>query len=388
MTATRIGSVVPDGQRRVFVYLLSALLVETLFFVVLSPLLPVYARQLHLSRLAAGVLSASYALGYGLAAVPAGALAGLLGQRRVSLAGVALVGCGCATFALSDQIVALDLARAATGVGAAGVWAGSIPWLVSLGGDGQRGRMIGLGFSAASAGACAGPAVGALATITGPRAAFLGLSVLIFALVASGIAASAGAKPARPVGSERELRSALSTTRAGRAIAMIALPSAGFGVAGVLLPLRLRGLGVAEIVIAMSYLMAAMIEVIANQRVGRWFDARGGRHVLRATLTGSSLCLVAIALPLPAPLLVIALVVTFPVLGSVWVPSLAQLAASLERGGGRPGAALGLFNLCWAVCQVAGSVGGAQLSHLGEAVPFLVLCALNLLGLRAAAGLV
>src|SRR5260370_15849250 len=73
MTATRIGSVVPRREQRVFGYLLAALLVETLFFVVLSPLLPLYARQLHLTPVGAGVLSASYAIGYGLAAVPAGA---------------------------------------------------------------------------------------------------------------------------------------------------------------------------------------------------------------------------------------------------------------------------------------------------------------------------
>ena len=56
-----------------FAYLLAALLVETLFFVVLSPLLPVYARELHLGRTGAGLMSACYAIGYGLAAVPAGA---------------------------------------------------------------------------------------------------------------------------------------------------------------------------------------------------------------------------------------------------------------------------------------------------------------------------
>ena len=41
---------IPRARHRVFVYLLAALFVETLFFVVLSPLLPVYARELHLSR--------------------------------------------------------------------------------------------------------------------------------------------------------------------------------------------------------------------------------------------------------------------------------------------------------------------------------------------------
>ena len=197
MTATTIGSVVPRREQRVFAYLLAALLVETMFFVVLSPLIPVYARELRLTRLEAGVLSASYSIGYALASVPAGALVGIVGQRRVSIGGLVVVGLSCAVFAVARNMVALDAARALTGVGAAAVWTGSVPWLVSLGGEGERGRLIGLAFAAASAGACAGPAIGALATITGPRAAFLGVSVVILALAAAGAVASVGHEPPR-----------------------------------------------------------------------------------------------------------------------------------------------------------------------------------------------
>src|ERR1700689_5516905 len=92
MTATRIGSVVPPGRQRVFAYLLAALLVETLFFGLLSPLLPLNARELHLGRVSAGVMSASFSVGYGVAAVPAGAIVASLGQRTGSLGGVTAVG--------------------------------------------------------------------------------------------------------------------------------------------------------------------------------------------------------------------------------------------------------------------------------------------------------
>jgi predicted MFS family arabinose efflux permease len=289
----------------------------------------------------------------------------------------------CAAFALVHDTVALDVARTVTGVGAAAVWAGSIPWLVSLGGEGNRGRLIGLAFSAASAGACAGPAVGALATLIGPRDAFLGLSVLILGLVVAGTLASTGREPPRPVRSPRALRRAVCSPGARLALAMVALPSLGFGVAGVLLPLRLRGLGVAEVLIATGYLVAAALEVMANALVGRWFDRSGGARVLRLTLLGSAACVTAMALPLPAPALLVALVLSLPVIGSVWVPSLGQLAASVEAGGGQAGVALGLFNVCWAACQIVGAVGGAQLSRLGQAIPFALLVSLYALGTRA-----
>ena len=49
--------------------------------------------------------------------------------------------------------------------------------------------------------------------------------------------------------------------------------------------------------------------------------------------------------------------------------------------------ALGLFNITWAICQITGAVGGAQLSRYGEAVPFLVLVLLYAFGTRVAARL-
>jgi len=390
MTATRIGSLVPRGSRHVFSFLLTALLVETLFFVVLSPLLPVYTRELHLGRVAAGVMSASYAIGFGLAAIPAGAIVGSIGDRRVAIGGLMLVGLSCTAFGTVRNVVALDGARTLTGVGAAAVWAGSIPWLVSLGAEGARGRLIGLAFSAASAGACAGPAVGALATITGPEPVFLSLGILIIALGLAGIRAAAGAggsiasRAPRSTLSGRALGHALHAPGAQPAIAMVALPSVAFGVIGVLAPLRLRALGVAEPGIAAGFLAAAFVEVVTNALVGRWFDRSGGARVLRVTLTGSTACLVAMALPLPAGLLLVCLIVSLPVIGSVWVPALATLSDVVEAHGSQPGVALGLFNLTWAGSQITGAVGGAQLSALGEAVPLGVLAILCAAGAGAA----
>jgi len=384
------GPLIPRTERRVFVYLLAALFVETLFFVVLSPLLPVYARELHLSRSAAGLMSASYSIGYGLAAIPAGAAVGVVGPRRVSLGGLALVGVSCGAFGAARVPGLLDLARALTGAGAAGVWAGSIPWLESLAGGQDRGRVIGVAFAAASAGSCGGPAVGALATVTGPRPVFLALSIVIGLLVVWGAVVSAGREPSMPTSTGGGARQAISSMRdglraphAGVALAMVALPTVGVGACGVLLPLRLRGLGVAELAIAVAYLTAAVLEVLANPLIGRWFDRRGGALVLRWALLVCAACVTVLALPLAAAALLAALVLAYLSLNSCWVPALAQLSTSLERGGAAPGVALGLFNLSWAVFQVVGSIGGAELSRVGLAVPFLLLAVLFLAGARA-----
>jgi predicted MFS family arabinose efflux permease len=166
---------------------------------------------------------------------------------------------------------------------------------------------------------------------------------------------------------------------------MVALPSLGFGAAGVLVPLRLHALGTTGAAIAAAYFAASLLETLVNPFVGRWYDHRGGAEVLRLTLLWSVACVLVLALHLPALVLLFALAITWPLLGATWVPALAELTASVQRIGGQSGLALGLFNLCWAVSQTVGAVGGAQLSRTFEAAPFLVLAVLYGAGARVAA---
>jgi MFS family permease len=364
------------ANRGPIAFLLLAVMVEMVFFIVLGPLLPHYASEFHLSKLGAGVLSASYSVGCGVAAVPAGMLAGAVGARATVIGGLFLVGLACAGFALGTSAVALDAARTVQGVGAAALWAGAIGWLIELGGGSNRGRLIGIAFSAAGIGACLGPAVGALATLVGPRTLFLALAAVIVALGVAGIVLARRHPGQAPGRSPLQLGPALASPGTRRALAIVALPSLGFGVAGVLVPLRLHGLGAPTGAIAAAYIVASLLESGASPVVGHWYDRRGGGPVLRATLTASVACVVVLALdPGEVPLLV-ALAVSWPVIGSVWVPALAELTASVERVGGESGLALGLFNLCWAVNQSVGALAGAVLARASDAVPYLILAAL------------
>jgi predicted MFS family arabinose efflux permease len=118
----------------------------------------------------------------------------------------------------------------------------------------------------------------------------------------------------------------------------------------------------------------------ANPLVGRWFDRRGGAVVLRWAMLLCAACVTVLALPLPAAALLAALVLAYLVFNCCWAPALAQLSTTLERGGAAPGVALGLFNVSWAIFQVVGSIGGAELSRVGVAVPFLLLSVLFVAG--------
>jgi predicted MFS family arabinose efflux permease len=373
-TAGTLG--VPDGDRLLAGFLLTGVLIETIFFVVLSPLLPVYARQLHLSATGAAILNAGYAAGYGLSALPAGALVARIGHRRCTLAGLTLVTVGCAGFGLGHNVTLLVAARVISGAGGAWLWSGALPWLLSLGSAQGRGRLIGLAFSATGVGSCVGPAIGALATITGPRPVFVSLAAVIAVVTIAGAVAGRGRDAPLRATAAGDLAHAARAPGAARALVMVALPTIGFGAFGVLLPLRLRAHGIPEVAITVTYLAVAVVATVVSPRIGVSFDLRGARLVLQRLLAAAALGAAVLALPLPGPALIVVMIVLLPLVAGIWVPALARLSEAVTATGGAPGVALGLFNLTWAVVQVIGALGGAQLHRVGGAVPFGVLALL------------
>ena len=390
MAAATPAPLIPRAQRRVFVYLLAALFVETLFFVVLSPLLPVYARELHLSRSAAGLMSASYSIGYGLAAIPAGAAVGFVGARRVSLGGLTLVGVSCAAFGVARVPGLLDLARAADRRGRR-VRVGWVDPLAGVAGgrsrprSGDRRRVRGgeRGILRRPGCRCAGNA-------DRPAAVFVALSIVIGLLVVWGLVVSAGNEPPIPTRTDGGVRQAIAAMRdglraprAGVALAMVALPTVGLGACGVLLPLRLRGLGVAEVGdrhrlsdgggARSSGESADRPVVRSSRRRGRPALGVAGVRRLRdaagVPLAGGGIAGRAGArVPGPQRLL---------------GPGAGPVVDDARAAGAAPGVALGLFNVSWAIFQVVGCDRRAELSRVGLAVPFLLLSVLFAAGVHA-----
>ena len=106
-------------MRRLFALVATVILVDTMFLAAIVPLLPEYVDELGISKSAAGILSASYAAGTLLASLPAGWLTARIGVRATMLIGLGLLGTSSVAFAFGNDIVVLDLARFAQGVGGA-----------------------------------------------------------------------------------------------------------------------------------------------------------------------------------------------------------------------------------------------------------------------------
>jgi MFS family permease len=370
--------------RRLLFLCSAVVLVDTIFFAALTPLLPHYVHELGLSKSGAGVLAGMYALGNVVAGVPAGLAASWLGVKRIVLVGIAGTIVTTIVFAFAHDVWLLNAARFLQGAASACSWVAALAWLVAEAPSESRGRLIGSAMGAALVGALLGPVVGGIASVAGIPATFSAVALLEVALGAWAFATPSLREPLRqPVSA---LARALGNRRILLGIWLVALPSIAFGLINVLASLRLSVLGVGAAGIGAIWLISAGVEATASPTIGHISDRRGRMAPLRAALGGTSIVLVVLALSearwwLLAP----AVVLAGFVIGVFWAPAFSLLSDEAERTGLDYAFAFTLINLAWAPSQITGAAGGAALAEAtSDAVPFValaVVCALTLAGL-------
>src|SRR5215207_7846 len=245
-----------------FLLVAAVVLVDTMFFAAVAPLLPHYSDELDLSKTGAGVLTAAYPAGTFAGAVPAGLLAARWGVKPTLLTGLALLGATSLVFAFAGNIVLLDSARFVQGLGGACMWAAGMAWLVSAAPADRRGELIGSALAAAIVGVLFGPVLGGAATVVGPEVVFSGVSV-----VAVGLAVWAWSTPGVPPEPSPGARVVLRAIARPDVLAgfwLFTLPAVFAGVLDVLVPLRLDDLGASGAAIGAVFLVAAGVEAMVS----------------------------------------------------------------------------------------------------------------------------
>jgi MFS family permease len=367
--------------RRLALLVGAIVLVDTMFYAAITPLLPRLADDLDLGKNGAGVLAGAYAAGTLVGSLPGGWLAARAGVKATILVGIALMSASGLAFAFGNSIALLDGARFLQGVGGACSWAGGMAWLAGEAPRERRGEVIGGVLGAAIFGVQLGPVVGALATAVGREAAFS--STVLFGMV---LGAWAWTIPARP-GSE-VLTAPAAALRERSMLAgmwLTALPAMAFGVLDVLAPLRLDALGATSLALGATFFAAAGAEAIVSPTAGRAADRRGPRQVAYAGLAVGMVALAVVHLPGTAWLLAVVVVVVAGVLGVLWVPAGLLLTGGADRIGLDSAYAFAFFNLSWASGFTIGAAGGGALAQAtSDAVPYLVLAGGYALSLAAA----
>jgi len=369
-------------MRRLVVLLSSIVALDIMFFAALAPLLPHFASEYKLSKATAGLLSATYAAGVLLASVPSGMAAARFGPRRAALAGVALTAAASLAFALSDTAWALGAARLMQGVGSALSWAGALAWLVAAAPRERRGELIGVTMGAAVFGALLGPVLGAIATVAGVRATFVGVSLLgvglaVWVAVTPGVAAQPQSLSVLFRRADRRLLGGMW---------LLVLPALLFGVLAVLVPLKLHAHGWGGVAIGAVFLVTAGVETVLNPLLGRFTDRRGILLPVRVALVGSIAVSLAFAVADSAAVVAGLVVVAGVAYGGFYTPGMSLLTDAAERRGIAAALAFGAMNGAWAAGNVVGPALGGWLADLeGDALPYLLLAALCLVTLAATA---
>lgn len=366
-------------MRRLVLLLSAIVAVDIMFFTALAPLLPHFVSRFDLSKGEAGVLSATYAAGVLAASVPGGLAASRLGPRHAVLGGIALTAAASLGFALAGNVWVLGAARLLQGVGSAFSWAGALAWLVASAPRERRGELIGTTMGAAVFGALLGPVLGAIATVAGVRATFLGVGAVGVALIAW-VLSTPGAEP------QPQRLSALrrSDGRLLGGLWLLVLPALLFGVLVVLVPLKLHAEGWSGVAIGAVFLGTAALEVALNPLLGRFTDRRGRLVPVRLALLGSVAVSVALAWADAAGVVAALVLVAGIAYGAFYTPGMALISDGAERRGIAPGLAFGVMNGAWAAGNVVGpALGGALAQAAGNAVPYLLLAATCLLTLLA-----
>jgi MFS family permease len=371
-------------MRRLLALACAMVLVDTVFYAALTPLVPYFNEEFGLSKSAVGVLSGAYGAGVLVGSAPGAYLASRAGVKVAALVGLSLMSLTSLAFGLADAASLLVLARFVGGFGSALSWVAAFTWLTARAPDERRGELIGIMVSAAVFGALLGPVLGSVAATVGLVPAFAAVAV-----VGAGIALWAAIESAPERAERRTLLAMLRPIlqpRLATGLWLIGLSPLLFSALAVLVPLELSRLGWGAAAVGAVFLVSAAFEAAVHPLLGRWSDRAG---YLRPVVAGLLVSVgILLALPWVGNPWILGLLVLLAsgAFNATLVPGTALFSRGTEKAGMEGALAFGVTNFAWAFGYAVGAPLGGTLADLGgDALSYLfltVVCLLTLVLLR------
>ena len=359
-------------MRRLLALSCAIVLVDTIFYAALTPLVPLFEEEFGLSKSAVGILSGAYGAGVLVGSVPGGYLASRSGVKITALVGLILMSVTSVMFALVDTTWLLVAVRFAAGIGSTLSWVAAFTWLVDRAPEERRAEMIGVMVSAAVVGALLGPVLGSVAATVGLLPAFA-----VVAIVGGVIAVWAALEQAPVSSGDISLLPALRTVRQPLLLTslwFIGLSPLLFSALAVLVPLELNGLGWGAAAVGTVFLVSAIFEAFIHPLLGRWSDRSGYRppiFVGLLTSIGILLLLTWVGNPWLIGLLVVLAGGAF---NATLVPGTALFSRDTEKAGMERAVTFAITNFAWATGYAVGAPLGGFLADLrGDALSYLTL---------------
>ena len=366
----------PEGR---IVLLISVLLgFEAILYSTVAPLLPHYAHEFGASRLALGLLVASYPAGQIPGSLLGGWIATRAGVRRTVVVALLMFTVSIVPFGFATDIAMLDALRFLQGAACGCIWAGGLAWVIAITPRERRSQVLGSVFGAAIFGTLLGPIVGTLAVGIGTEVVFSAVGVVSLGLAAWALR---NPEPPRP---EREPHAPISALMRRPQVLLclwlFLLEALMVGATGTLLPLRLSQLGASGVAIGLTFVIASLFATVSSPAIGRLVDRRGARLPTCVGLLVTALFLATLPFPTSALILAVLTVATLggPSLAFV-LPSISTVTDTAERIGVEMALATVVLNFAWAIGEVVGAPTGAAVSHLtSDTVALLLIAAVTL----------
>ncbi|MBM3681335.1 MAG: MFS transporter [Actinobacteria bacterium] len=349
------------SPRRLTALISSLIFLDMITWLAAIPLIPYWQRELGLSDDQAGVVLAIYSLTVLILAIPSGHIADRLGARRLTLIGAALFVVAAPLIAFADSFEALLAVRVFQGACSAITWSAGLAWLAASVGPEYRMRGLSIANASATIATIAGPLFGGpIVAFAGIEVAFLGLAVLVVAVIAWALVEPGGnAGPQAHEDRQGPFVALIAARRPGAlqvAFVSIAFVSLMMAALQLLAPLHYDDGGWSSSAIGWVFTAGSVLSVLAIVIVGRLGSRIDGIRSLVLLPVGCAVVVAALLVPLGLWWYSAALVIVIGIAAPVFTISYAVCAEGARAGGIGEGSAFGMLNAVWAVGAVISPV--------------------------------